>query len=61
MAEFTLDDLLPVAIARGLGQRAQRRVAAHRLAREMLATHWPALSQLAPKTDDNPVLREPPQ
>lgn len=58
MAEFTLDDLLPVAIARGLGQRAQRRVAAHRLAREMLATHWPALSQLAPETDDNPVLRE---
>lgn len=58
MVKFTLDDLLPVAIARGLGQRAQRRASAHRLAREMLATHWPALSQLVPETDDNPVLRE---
>lgn len=58
MAELTLDDLLPVAIARGLGQRAQRRVAAHRLARDVLAAHWPALSQLTPATDDNPVLRE---
>lgn len=58
MVELTLDDLLPVTTARGLGQRAQRRAAAHRLAQELLATHWPALSQLVPATDDNPVLRE---